>query len=179
MRGAIRLGAVTPIVVLGILAWTQAALLAQSPKGESPKLPPTLVPTPPTTAPFGTAGPANPAFGDSPAPIASAQLLDASPIRQRFLELSKKRARALTEEQLKHEIEMMEKEVNELEAWAKAEHAVRMLHEVVEKHPNTKAAEAANGAIRLIQEQRAASIQRREDVFEPKGFEAPPNRGSF
>ncbi len=80
--------------------------------------------------------------------------IDPNPVRQRFIELSKKKAYALTEEQLKHEVESMEAEVRELEAWAKAQEAMRLLHEVIEKHPNTKAAETANAAIQLIEQGR-------------------------
>jgi hypothetical protein len=84
--------------------------------------------------------------------------LDANPVRQRFLELSKKKSLLLKERQLKREIEILERQVSELEAWAKADEAVRLLHEVIEQHPNTKAADSANIAIRVIEERRTPGI---------------------
>jgi len=66
------------------------------------------------------------------------------------------KAAALNEEELKREVESMETEVRELEAWVKVQQAVHQLHEVVAKHPNTKAAETANAAIQLIEERRVS-----------------------
>jgi hypothetical protein len=107
--------------------------------------------------------------------------LDSLPIRQRFIELSRKKAYALNEEQLKREVEAMEAEVRELEAWAKAQEAVRLLHEVIEKHPNTKAAETANAAIQLIDQRRVSPRSTREtprpDTFTPGTFEPAPGAG--
>ncbi|HEV7999755.1 MAG TPA: hypothetical protein VGP63_07745 [Planctomycetaceae bacterium] len=62
----------------------------------------------------------------------------------------------------------MEVEVRELEAWAKAKEAVRLLHEVIEKHPNTKAAETANAAIQLIEQRRSVTpfSPEKEKLFE-------------
>jgi hypothetical protein len=155
MRRIILLGAVTPIVALGILAVTQTVLLAQSPKSESPKASTAAAPDSANTSPFA----ADPSAGATFAPegrtaAVNAPAIDASPMRQRFIELSKKKAYSLTEEQLKREVETMEGQVRELEAWAKAQEAVRLLHEVVEKHPNTKASEAASAAIQLIEQRR-------------------------
>jgi len=94
--------------------------------------------------------------------------LDANPVRQRFLELSRKKAQALNEEELKREVESMETEVRELEAWAKVQQAVRQLHEVVDKHPNTRAADTANKAIQLIEERRSSPrFMRRAPQFDP------------
>jgi hypothetical protein len=154
MRRIVLLGAVMPIVVLGFLAVTETVLFAQTPKSESPKV--DLPAAPPIeTRPFGTDRPAGTSFElGIRASAVNAPALDANPLRQRFIELSKKKAYALTEEQLKHEVERMETEVRELEAWAKAQEAVRLLHDVIEKHPNTKAAETANAAIQLIERRR-------------------------
>jgi hypothetical protein len=155
MRRIILLGAVMPIAALGILAVTQTVLLAQSPKSESPKASTTAAPGSTNSSPFAADASADaPVAPEGRTVAASAPALDASPIRQRFMELSKKKAYALTEEQLKREVESMEAEVRELEAWVKAQEAVRVLHEVVEKHPNTKAAGAASAAIQLIEHRR-------------------------
>jgi hypothetical protein len=153
MRRTILLGAVMPIVVLGILACTQAVLLAQAPKVPTPATMP--APVGPEVTPFGSDGSVPRTVVPQAQPSASSDTfepLGANPIRQRFLELSKKKAAALNEEELKREVESMETEVRELEAWVKVQQAVRQLHEVVDKHPNTKAAETANAAIQLIEE---------------------------
>jgi uncharacterized protein YqgV (UPF0045/DUF77 family) len=164
MRRTISVGAVTPIVALGFLACTHAVLLAQSPKTPTPG--PTVTPAPVPLTPFGSEQSGTimvvpqaqpPALSDS-----NLETLGANPIRQRFLELSKKKAAALNEEELKREVESMETEVRELEAWVKVQQAVRQLHEVVEKHPNTKAAETANAAIQLIEERRVSPRFTRE-----------------
>jgi hypothetical protein len=198
MRRTVLLGAVAPVLALGFVACAQAVLLAQSPK--------TPVPLSPTPAPSGTV--AAPIRPQTPAPVgvaapldsltplaqpfatfpprtseANSPALDSLPIRQRFIELSRKKAYALNEEQLKREVDTMEAEVRELEAWAKAQEAVRLLHEVIEKHPNTKAAATANAAIQLIEQRRTPANDprsaqpfspRRDDTFEsaPR-FDAP------
>jgi hypothetical protein len=171
MRRTISVGAVTPIMALGFLACTHAVLLAQSPKTPTPG--PTVTPAPVPLTPFGSEGSGTitvvpqaqpPALSDNN----KLETLDANPIRQRFLELSKKKAAALNEEELKREVESMETEVRELEAWVKVQQAVRQLHEVVNKHPNTKAAETANAAIQLIEERRVSPrFMRGTPQFEP------------
>jgi hypothetical protein len=155
MRRIILLGAVTPIAALGILAVTQTVLLAQSPKPESPKASTTAAPVSANSSPFAADPSADATFAPEGRTAAvNAPAIDHNPIRQRFIELSKKKAYALTEEQLKREVESMEAEVRELEAWVKAQEAVRVLHEVIEKHPNTNAAGAASAAIQLIEQRR-------------------------
>ena len=161
MRRTTLLGAVTPIVVLGILAWTQAALLAQSPKAPTPSAIPAQVQ--PEVAPFGSDGSVPGTVVPQAQPFARSDTfepLDANPVRQRFLELSKKKAQALNEEELKREVESMETEVRELEAWTKADEALRLLREVAEKHRNTKAAEAASAAIQVLESRRNAVTTR-------------------
>jgi hypothetical protein len=164
MRRTILLGAVTPIVTLGFLACTQAILLAQSPKTPVPGAPVTPAPVPST--PFGSdvSGTITVVPQASPPAISdnNFETPGANPIRQRFLELSRKKAAALNEEELKREVESMETEVRELEAWVKVQQAVHQLHEVVAKHPNTKAAETANAAIQLIEERRVSPRFMRE-----------------
>jgi uncharacterized protein YqgV (UPF0045/DUF77 family) len=176
MRRTISVGAVTPIVALGFLACMHAVLLAQSPK--TPASGATVTPAPVPSTPFGSEGSGtitvvpqaqSPALSDN-----KLETLGANPIRQRFLELSKKKAAALNEEELKREVESMETEVRELEAWAKVQQAVRQLHEVVDKHPNTKAAETANAAIQLIEERRVSPrFMRGGRQFEPQFDPAP------
>jgi hypothetical protein len=167
MRRTILLGAVTPVVALGFLACTQAILLAQSAKTPIPGAPAAPAPAPfgSDATPLGSLDSARNTVvpqAKPPARSGNFDTLEANPIRQRFLELSKKKAAALNEEELKREVESMETEVRELEAWAKAQEAVRLLHEVVDKHPNTKAAETANAAIQLIEERRVSPRFTRE-----------------
>lgn len=158
MRRTLLLGSVTPILALALLGFAQTVLHAQTPKSETPKLV-----SPPATfgdQPFAVAP--EPGQPESRTPVVNAPALSGSSMQQRFIELSKKKALALTEEQLKHEVERMEAEVRELEAWVKTQEAVRVLHDVVEKHPNTKAAETANAAIQLIEERRVSPNFTRE-----------------
>jgi hypothetical protein len=174
MRRTLMLGAVTPIVALGLIAFTQTILLAQAavPKAASPQAPPAATPAAVPSTPFGSdatqlgsdRSDTNTVIPQAKPPARSDNLEtpDANPIRQRFLELSKKKAAALNEEDLKREVESMENEVRELEAWVKTQEAVRLLHEVVDKHPNTKAAETANAAIQLIEERRVVPHFTRE-----------------
>ncbi len=169
MRRTILLGSMTPIVAMAVLALTETVLLAQAPKAESPKAPaaPLRIQPIPEVKPVPDARPASIDPGpQSRSFVVIPPVIDASPIRRRFLELSKKKALALTEEQLKHEVERMEGEVRELEAWAKAQEAVRLLQDVIEKHPNTKAAETANAAIQLIEQQRSVTPFSPEKLFE-------------
>jgi uncharacterized protein YqgV (UPF0045/DUF77 family) len=169
MRRTISVGAVTPIVALGFLACMHAVLLAQSPK--TPASGATVTPAPVPSTPFGSDGSVPGTAVPQAQPSARSDTfepLEANPIRQRFLELSKKKAAALNEEELKREVESMETEVRELEAWVKVQQAVRQLHEVVNKHPNTKAAETANAAIQLIEERRVSPrFMRGAPQFEP------------
>jgi hypothetical protein len=88
--------------------------------------------------------------------------VEAINLRNQFIELSKKKAQLMKEPQLKREIEALEREIPELEAWAKAQEAVQILREVIEKHPNTKAAESANAAIQLIEARGAQATERIE-----------------
>jgi hypothetical protein len=161
MRRTILLGAVTPIVVLGILAYTQAVLLAQAPKVPTPGG--TATPAPVPLSPFHSEESGTITVVPQAQPFARSDTFeppDANPVRQRFLELSKKKAQALNEEELKREVESMEIEVRELEAWAKADEAMRLLREVAEKHRTTKAAEAANAAIQVLESRRNAASAR-------------------
>jgi hypothetical protein len=163
MRRTVLLGAVVPIVAVGFFALTVTVLRAQSPKIDSSKAPPASVPVESKNVPFGgDVQPSTPSGGDAARPTndGNAPASEANPMRQRFLELSKKKANALNEEELKREVESMENEVRELEAWAKADEAMRLLRDVAEKHRNTKAAEAASAAIQVLESRRNAAAAR-------------------
>ncbi|HXY35517.1 MAG TPA: hypothetical protein VEI07_14895 [Planctomycetaceae bacterium] len=121
------------VVIAGVTTSAGAWLFAQSPKAQ-PAQPTTKAEEFTSSPPFKTT------------------TVEAINLRNQFIELSKKKALLMKEPQLKREIEALEREIPELEAWAKAQEAVQILREVVEKHPNTRAAESANAAIRLIEE---------------------------
>jgi hypothetical protein len=77
-----------------------------------------------------------------------------TPLQQRFMELSAKKAQLMTEEQLQQEAKLLDQQVEGLTAWTKLEEAARLLREVQEKHPQTKAAEVANSALGIIERNR-------------------------
>jgi len=153
MRRSIQL-----ILVAAISALTGAWLLAQTPTKapvdvqlKNPFGAPTDVKVP---VPEGPKAPAEPAakpaeFASNP-PLATTSV-EAINLRNKYIELSKKKAPLMKEPDLKREIEMLERQIPELEAWAQADEAVRLLHEVVDKHPNTQAAKSAQEAIQLIE----------------------------
>jgi len=74
-----------------------------------------------------------------------------TPLQQRFVELSTKKARLMTEEQLQQAVNELDRDVEGLNAWSKIEDSARLLREVVEKHPQTRAAEAAKAALKMIE----------------------------
>ncbi len=138
------------ILVAAISISTGAWLWAQTPT----KAPP---PTGEVIAPFGSDGSkpaaqpaAKPAELASSPPLANTTI-EAVNLRNQFLELSKKKAQLLKEAELKREIQLLERQIPELEAWSKADEAARLLHEVIEKHPDTQAAKSAQQAIRVIE----------------------------
>jgi hypothetical protein len=160
MRRVILVCAITPTLALAFLALTQTLLLAQSPKLDVPQPTATVSPIEATGTRSDPIPQATPFESDGSKPRAvdaSAPALDSNPLRQRFIELSRKKARALDEEQLKREVDAMEAEVRELEAWARTQQAVQMLREITEQHRNTKAAEAASAAIQLLENRHAAA----------------------
>jgi hypothetical protein len=165
------------VALAGFFVSAGAWLFAQSAK-------PAPTPTPPPNSanvPFGTVEALQPQPAQSPVvplqPTAKPEELTSSPtlktttveainLRSRYSELSKKKAQLMKEDQLKREIETLERQIPELEAWAKAEEAVQLLREVVEKHPNTEAAKSAQTAIELIQGH--GEDFRREEIFAPR-----------
>jgi hypothetical protein len=166
MRRTLLLGAITPTLGLAILGLMETLLLAQSPKLDAPT--PAAAPIEANGTTFGRAAQATP-FGSDGSLPASAPAQNANPIRQRFIELSRKKAYALGDEELKREVDVMEAEVRELEAWAKTQEAIRLLRDIADNHRNTKAAEAANDAIQLL-ENRHAAARGSESIREP-GFQ--------
>jgi hypothetical protein len=91
-----------------------------------------------------------------PAGVASL-LRPMTPLQQRFMDLSAKKAHLMTEEQLQRAVRNLDQEVEGLTAWSKLEEAARLLREVEEKHPETKAAEAAKSALGIIERNRPSS----------------------
>lgn len=106
-----------------------------------------------------------------------------TPLRHRFVELSTRKARLMTEEQLQQAVNELDRDVDGLNAWSKIEAGARLLREVVEKHPRTKAAEAAKSALKAIEERRQATEpvgpreERNEDPFVPRPPQNPPVPG--
>jgi hypothetical protein len=162
------------VLVVAISVSTGAWLWAQTPK--------TAPPTPVLTSSFGLDGSqpsrqpaAKPAeFASSP-PLATATV-EAINLRNRFIELSKMKAHMMKEAQLKHEIEALEREIPELEAWAKAEEVARLLHQVIDKHPNTQAAKSAQEAIQLIERRAVPGQLQRNDFAPQEEFRPAPDK---
>ena len=99
----------------------------------------------------------SPVVGARPETFAEPQTLGAvpsplTPLQQRFVELSTKKARLMSEEQLQQAVNELDRDVEGLNAWSKIEDSARLLREVVEKHPQTKAAEAAKAALKMIEQ---------------------------
>jgi cell division protein FtsN len=104
----------------------------------------------------------SPAQQVAPDPVASAPipapvlaLSPLTPLQQRFVELSTKKARLMTEEQLQQAVNELDRDVEGRNAWSKLEDGARLLREVVEKHPQTRAAEAAKSALKVIDQTRS------------------------
>jgi len=126
---------ISGMVVLVIAsAWT--ILLAQSSPVASSKT--SLDPGP---QPLASA----PAHGVA---LAAAPL---TPLQQRFIDLATKKARLMTGEQLQQSVNQFDREVEELIAWSKIEESKRFLSDIVDKHPQTPAAEAARSALKVIE----------------------------
>lgn len=134
MRPAAIFGMVVAVVVS---AWTfLAAQSVPERKREEPRAAPFASQAPPLVA----------ANAGSSGPL--------TPLQQRFLELSAKKAHLMTEEQLQQALNNLDREVEELNAWSKVEESARLLREVVGKHPQTKAATAAKSALGIIDQNR-------------------------
>jgi hypothetical protein len=117
-------------------------------------------------------------------PPAAKTTVEAINLRNQYIELSKKKALLMKEPQLKREIGSLERDIPELEAWARAEEAVQILRDVIEKHPNTGAAESAKAAIQLIEGQSKDKFRREGSVPSPIDdpqpiFDRPRNDRQF
>ncbi len=152
------------VIIAGITLSSGAWLVAQTDKSPPP---PDLQNTSsaPTSATQPSVKPDD--LLSSPVPLKTTTV-ELNNLRNRFVELCKKKSLMMKDPQLKREIEALEAEIPELEAWAKADEAVQLLHEVIEKHPNTQAAGSANAAIELIQRRARGDQFRKDDGFGPR-----------
>jgi hypothetical protein len=89
-----------------------------------------------------------------------------TPLQQRYVDLATKKARLMTEEQLQQAVNEMDHQVDELNAWSKVEESARALREVIEKHPQSRAAATARSLIRIIDQGRPTNAP--EDSFAPR-----------
>lgn len=89
-----------------------------------------------------------------------------TPLQQRYIDLATKKARLMTEEQLQQAVNELDRDVDELNAWSKLEQSARTLREVIEKHPQTRAAGTARSAIRIIDQGR--SMNNSDNDFKPR-----------
>jgi len=91
--------------------------------------------------------------------------------RQRFIKLAMQKAELLKESELNREIAALEGEVKQLDAedkalakeydgWNRATQAIEVLQTISARDSGTKAAEAANAAIGLLQERRNRAEQK-------------------
>ena len=97
--------------------------------------------------PVTSSAPQSPSF----APQASTPL---SPLQQRYIDLATKKARLMTEEQLQQSVSELDRDVEELHAWSRVEESARVLREVIDKRPQSRAAATARSAIRIIDQGR-------------------------
>ncbi|HEX4073534.1 MAG TPA: hypothetical protein VHX68_20310, partial [Planctomycetaceae bacterium] len=152
MKRAVLMGVFAAIMAT---AWTfLAAQQGQSPNLKQPI--PTLAPTygaervTPSTAEPGARPPlAEPVVA---APAAESSL---SPLQQRFIELSTRKARSLKEEQLQKLVNDLNEEVEGLNAWSKVDEGARVLRDVADKSPQTPAGRAAKAALRILDQYRS------------------------
>ena len=152
MKRAVLVGVFAAVMAT---AWTfLAAQQGPSPsfKAPIPGVPQTFGPEhaePPVAVPPASANTQQPTVGFSravePPPASSL-----SPLQQRFIELSAKKARSLNPEQLQKAINELDQEVIELNAWSKVEEGARILRDVAEKSPQTPAGRAAKAALQII-----------------------------
>jgi hypothetical protein len=96
-----------------------------------------------------------------------------TPLQQRYVDLATKKARLMTEEQLQQAVNEFDRDVNELNAWSKVEESARVLREVIEKHPQTRAAGTARSVIRIIEQGRSPN-----GPVPDQGFAPRPDPGS-
>jgi hypothetical protein len=146
-------------IVVAVIATTWTLLVAQtSPVRVNSPMPAQAAPEPIRPVPIvdPTAAPLGQVPAQSPL----------TPLQQRFVELSTKKARLMTEEQLQQAVNALDRDVEGLNAWSKIEDSARQLREIVEKHPQTRAAKAAESALKIIEENRSNLSPSAGDKFE-------------
>jgi hypothetical protein len=164
------------VVVVVASAWTYLA--AQSAPAPAPK--------PTFDAPVGPAPEPGPKFDRQGPGAAENRAQDRSiappltPLQQRYVDLATKKARLMSEEQLQQAVNEFDHDIQELNAWSKVEESARALREVIEKHPQTRAAGTARSVIRIIEQGRPNNLDEplshpvRGEKFEPAPGPAPP-----
>jgi hypothetical protein len=109
----------------------------------------------PASAP-GVAKPPIPAVSpQAPIDVAHNATVPLTPLQQHYMDLAAQKVRLMTEEQLQKAVNEVDHEVQELNAWSKVEESVRQLREVIDKNPQTQAAEAARSALEAIERHRS------------------------
>jgi hypothetical protein len=141
VKRAMLLGVFAAIVAT---AWTFLAA-QQGPSRPSP--------TPPLQTDRDAPLPAHPPEPVAVVPAAASPL---SPLQQRFIELSTKKANSLNAEQLQKAVNELNEEVEGLNAWSKVDEGARVLRDVADKSPQTAAGRAAKAALRIIEQYRSA-----------------------
>jgi hypothetical protein len=134
-------------------AWTfLAAQQGQSPSFKEP------IPAAERATPQPVVPPAN---INTPQPIGTetnaAERAPLSPLQQRFIELSTRKARSLKEEQLQKLVNDLNEEVEGLNAWTRVDEGARVLRDVADKSPQTAAGRAAKAALRILDQYRSAN----------------------
>jgi hypothetical protein len=80
----------------------------------------------------------------------------------------------MTEDQLQQSVNELDRDVEGLNAWAKIEDSARLLREVVEKHPQTRAAEAAKAALKMIEQNQPSLSPTPDSKFERQSPNVSP-----
>jgi hypothetical protein len=131
---------------------------------------------PQKAAPDGTAVPAS--SGSEPTaatlPVTSVGQAPLTALQRRFIDLASKKARLMSEEQLQQAVNKMDQDVEELNAWSRIEDSAKALREVVEKHPQSRAARAARAALQMIEQNRSPFSLHPGKQYEKEKFERQP-----
>jgi hypothetical protein len=153
--------------ILGVFAAVMATawtfLVAQQGQSQNfkepkPALSPTFGAEPPGPPVAGPATPAKtPQFIRADLGPVEAPPTPLSPLQQRFIELSTRKARSLKEEQLQKLVNDLNEEVEGLNAWTRVEEGARVLRDVADKSPQTPAGRAAKAALRIIEQFRSSN----------------------
>jgi hypothetical protein len=174
------------VIVVIASAWTFLAAQS-SPSGFQKASPEPIAPAPPQS----------PKYERERVPATAPQMHDrdrltgpsVTPLQQRYVDLATKKARLMTEEQLQQAVNELDHDVHELDAWSKVDEVARQLREVIDKHPQTQAAEAARSALNVIEQSRShgpltegkryerEKLERRDKAESPFGASAPAPSG--